>query len=436
MKKTPCLPRLMLVWWFALSTACVTSPAGVPEGGNQRAEPKEVRASPLPEGGLKLTFAPVAPDPALERLRVEDARAVLADVHGSLRSKQRPRLRLVLASTAPGDEPASGWRSRLREEFLSRFGPSRLPLPESLEASPVFQALKLSPRYMGEGVREAAHELFTSPVFLTSVGLSVFFYFAAWLAPEPLFTKAFVAMLTLRLALAVGVLELTRVAQACVRLYQEAEAARTPQELEAVAERFGKALGGTGLRVLMLVAGLGVSRGLPQVPEGGLATLLRLRRHALPGGLSLEGAEAVQMVADGTLVVTGVAVGTAAATAGSACTDGSEKLDGYRWHHLATNKNDISDLRGGPWTPRFEDFFDKAGMSLDAKQNRVYLKGHKGPHPEEYHDEVYDRLQRAMRNCGTVAQCRSGLVTALKQLADELCTPGSHLHRLITKSQD
>ena len=74
-----------------------------------------------------------------------------------------------------------------------------------------------------------------------------------------------------------------------------------------------------------------------------------------PGGLSLEGAEAVQMVADGTLVVTGVAVGTAAATAGSACTDGSEKMDGYHWHHLATNKNDISALRGGPWTPLFEE---------------------------------------------------------------------------------
>ncbi|MCY1083522.1 AHH domain-containing protein [Archangium sp. miwbw1] len=395
-----------------------------------------MRTSPLPGGGLRLSFEPVAPDPALERLRVEQARAVLADVHASPLLKDGARLQLVLASTAPGGALPGGWQSRLREELLSRFGPSPLPLPESLETSPVFQALKLSPRYMGAGVREAARELFTSPVFLTSVGLSVILYFSAWLVPEPVFTKAFAAMLTLRLALVVGVLELTRVAQACVRLYQEAEAARTPEELEAVAERFGKALGGTGLRVLMLVASLGVARGLPQVPEGGLATLLRAPRFALPEGVTLEGASAVKMVADGTVVVAGVAAGTAAASAGSACSDGSEKMDGYRWHHLATNKNDISNLRGGPWTPRFEDFFEMAGMSLDAKENLIYLKGHKGPHPEEYHDEVYDRLQRAMRNCGSIAQCRSKLVSALKQLADEICTPGSHINRLITKSQD
>ncbi|HLM47624.1 MAG TPA: hypothetical protein VK458_27415, partial [Myxococcaceae bacterium] len=93
---------------------------------------------------------------------------------------------------------------------------------------------------------EAARELFSSPVFLTSVALSVGVYFAAWLAPEPLFTKAFVVGLTVRLAFLVGALELTQVAQACLRLYQEAEAARTVEELEAVAERFGKAMGGTG----------------------------------------------------------------------------------------------------------------------------------------------------------------------------------------------
>ena len=40
--------------------------------------------------------------------------------------------------------------------------------------------------------------------------------------------------------------ELYNVGQACRRLYQEAEAARTREELEAVAERFGKALGGWG----------------------------------------------------------------------------------------------------------------------------------------------------------------------------------------------
>jgi hypothetical protein len=434
MQSVRSLPRVWLALWFVLCASCATTPAGPPEHRQQPSEPKEVRTSPLPGGGLRLTFEPVAPDPALERLRVEEARAVLASVHEALRPKKRTRLRLVLASTAAGEEVPAEWESRLREEFLSRFDPPPLSLPTSLEASPVFQALKLSPRYMGAGVREAARELFTSPVFLSSVTLSVFLYFSAWLAPEPVFTKAFVAMWTLRLALAVGVLELTRVAQACVQLYREAQSARTPQELEAVAERFGKALGGTGLRVLMLVASLGVTRGLPQVPQGGLSTLLRAPRFALPQGVTLEGASAVRMVADGTVIVTGVAAGTAAATTGSACTDGSETRDGHHWHHLATNKNDISALRGGPWTPRFEELFEQAGMSLDAKENRIYLQGHKGPHPEEYHQEVYKRLSRALQDCTSGPQCRHKLLESLRALAQEVCTPGSHLNLLLTKS--
>jgi len=310
-------------------------------------------------------------------------------------------------------------------------------MPQSLEQSRLYLALKLSPRYMGAGVREAARELFSSPVFLTSVALSVGVYFAAWLAPEPLFTKAFVVGLTVRLAFLVGALELTQVAQACLRLYQEAEAARTVEELEAVAERFGKAMGGTALRVLMVVASMGLAKGLPQVPEGGVGALLGPPRYAMAGGeLVMEGATTVQMVADGTIVVTGVAAGTAASSSalGSACSDGSESKAGHHWHHLATNKNKTSTSQGGPWTPVFEKLFAKAGMSLDAAENLVYLKGHQGPHPEAYHERVYEQLQAAVAHCRTQKQCRTALVEALRDLADELCTPGSWLHRVVTKT--
>lgn len=277
---------------------------------------------------------------------------------------------------------------------------------------------------------------FSSPVFLSSVALSVFVYFSAWLLPEPVFSKAFVATLTLRLALAVGVLELNQFARACARLFQEAQAARTVRDLEAVAERFGKVVGGTGLRVLMMVATMGVSKGLPRVPEGGLGALLRARRFALPGGLTMGsgGATTVQMAADGSVIVAGVVAGSVASSVGSACSDGAESKDGYRWHHLATNKNDISERSGGPWTPLFERVFAKAGMSLDAVENLVYLDGHKGPYPAEYHSEVYQRIEESLGDCRTVAQCRSRLVQALKGLADEVCTPGSMLHQWVTKA--
>jgi hypothetical protein len=406
-----------------------------PEGRRQ-AEPGVVRASELPGGARKLSFEPVAPDLALERLRVEEARTLLAAFHESFRLAERPRSRnrLVLVSAGAGEGRPAEWEPRLREEYVARFGPPLLPMPQSLEQSRLYLALKLSPRYMRAGVREAAQELFSSPVFVSSVALSVLVYFAAWLAPEPLFTKAFVVGLTVRLAFLVGALELTRVAQACLRLYEEAEAARTVQELEAVAERFGKAMGGTALRVLMVVASMGLAKALPQVSEGGLGALLGPPRYAMASGeLMVEGATTVQMVADGTIIVTGVAAGTAASAVGSSCTDGAERKAGHYWHHISTNKNLTSTLQGGPWTPRFEKIFAKAGMSLDARENLVYLSGHQGPHPEEYHFEIFRRLTAAVARCRNPAECQGRLREALKSLADEICTPGSRLNRLLAR---
>ncbi|HEX8441058.1 MAG TPA: hypothetical protein VF697_38605, partial [Archangium sp.] len=169
---------------------------------------------------------------------MEEAWAVLEAFHESFPPIEKPRHRLTLVSSGMEDARASRaaeWEQRLRKEYLSRFDPPRLPLPESLENSRLVLALQLSPRYMGAGVREAAQELFRSPLFVTSLALSVLVYFAAWLAPEPLFTKAFAAALTVRLAMLVGVLELTHVARACLQLYREAEAASSVEELEAVA---------------------------------------------------------------------------------------------------------------------------------------------------------------------------------------------------------
>lgn len=171
---------------------------------------------------------------------------------------------------------------------------------------------------MGEGIREAAIALFTSPAFVLSVCLSTVVYFAAWLAPEPLFSKAFAATLTLRLSLAVGLIELGHIALACLRLYQEAEAASTPRELEAASARFGKSMGGTYLRVLVTVATLGLARLIPQVPEGGI---WRLLPAVTPEGLVLleQSVSTAQVVADGSLIVSGVAAGTATCSGLALC---------------------------------------------------------------------------------------------------------------------
>jgi RHS repeat-associated protein len=57
-------------------------------------------------------------------------------------------------------------------------------------------------------------------------------------------------------------------------------------------------------------------------------------------------------------------------------------------HHICTDKNFTSAKMGGPWTPRFQELFDKAGMSLQDKANIAIVLGHYGPHPGAYHQEV------------------------------------------------
>jgi hypothetical protein len=133
-------------------------------------------------------------------------------------------------------------------------------------------------------------------------------------------------------------------------------------------------------------------------------------------------------------VAVGTATGSAAGGVGSACADGSVKKEGYQWHHIATDKNDLSESRGGPWTPRFEDLFARAGMSLQDPANLVYLRGHQGPHPEEYHAAVHKRIDDALEDCETVSRCRSMLMKELNKLKTDVCTPGSLLHRWVTQS--
>jgi A nuclease family of the HNH/ENDO VII superfamily with conserved AHH len=346
--------------------------------------------------GLRLSFKRLRPNPALALWTVEQAREVVRALEAEFKEEKPtpgPRLlaeahtRTMAGLVPPPDTRPSALERRVREEYEALLGPALVELPGSLESARWFQALKLSPRYMEEGVREAALELFSSPAVLLSVGTSMMLYMLAWAAPEPLLSKALAGAVTVALLLTYSAAELSRVGQACWTLYQEAEAARTREELEAVAERFGKALGGVGLRVLVTVAGAKVARGLPEVPKGGLWARLSPPRHAMAGGGAGgsvrvgAGTRAQVSVADGTVVLMGVTANTTAAVTSAvsaarttgACAE--SKQDGHHRHHLCTNKNDISENNGGPWTPDFETLFARAGMSLEDPANTGRVRG-------------------------------------------------------------
>jgi len=451
-------PRVTHALCVSLLVALVlqATPAGA-ESGLPVLEPVGVSGYQGEEGqGLRLSFKRLKPDPALGLWTVQEARQVVEALEGEFQeAKPRPGLRLLPEAhtrtmsglVPPADTRPSALERRVREEYEALLGPALVGLPGSLESARWFQALKLSPRYMGPGVREAALELFSAPAVLLAVGTSLVLYMVAWAAPEPLFSKAFAAAVTLGLLLTYSAAELYNVGQACLGLYREAEAASTREELEAAAERFGKALGGVGLRVLVTVAGAKLARGLPEVPKGGLWASVSPPRFALAGagvkgGFRMAaGTRAQVSVADGTVVLMGVtgstAAGAVSAAASAARTTGAcaeSGQDGHHRHHLCTNKNDISESSGGPWTPRFETLFEKAGMSLEDPVNIIYLRDHKGPHPEAYHREVFKRLNDELVTCRTRAECRAKLMDELDRIAGEVCTPGSTLNKLATRS--
>jgi hypothetical protein len=101
-------------------------------------------------------------------------------------------------------------------------------------------------------------------------------------------------------------------------------------------------------------------------------------------------------------------------------------------HRIATRTHLRARKAGRPWTVRFEELFDRAGMSLKDPLNLIYLQEHADSHSEAYHQAIFDRLQATLDGCGDRETCGEVLRMALRRLAAELCTPDTELSSLVT----
>ena len=102
-------------------------------------------------------------------------------------------------------------------------------------------------------------------------------------------------------------------------------------------------------------------------------------------------------------------------------------------HHIATNKNT---KRGKKWTNKYKPFFDNAGLSMDCPENKVYVPGHKGPHPDEYHQYVYDKIDQATSGIDPDTDkdnYKAALISALEDVATEAQTEGTNVNIWLTK---
>ncbi|HYO73427.1 MAG TPA: AHH domain-containing protein [Archangium sp.] len=356
-----------------------------------------------------------------------------------LRVAARPSLplagRLVLASwSAEGarDSSVEGGYARLCEQrgspgdcfWLLGDGPhdTRLSHPDkfmlalSLALTPALEA--------ATGVlRDSSAHAMTA--LLTGLSL----YLVVLMAPEPI-SKGLALAMTLFLWGYLGV-ELWELISATKDLWDAAREARTFHELRGASERYARVLGSNTLRVLILLATWKAgAKGKEAMTGSGLPGFPQTVHNAASAGrfhLPTAAAEATSVSVRGGRLVLTLPTGSGAVLA---MQQGEGDI-----HHIATVENGKSPARGGPWTPRLKEFFDKAGMSMEDPANKVRIPGHKGPHPEAYHQEVFKRLEKAVRRCETTAQCREALTRELEKLAMELQKAGSRLNKLVTRTE-
>ncbi|EPX63042.1 putative lipoprotein [Cystobacter fuscus DSM 2262] len=257
-------------------------------------------------------------------------------------------------------------------------------------------------------------------------GLSL--YLVTLMAPEPI-SKGLALAMTVFLWAYLGH-EFWGLIASTKRLWDEAKAVGTFHELRGASERYARVLGPNTLRILLLLATWKAgARGKEAMQGSGLPGFPQAVRNAATWGrfhLPTAASEATSVsVAEGRLVLS-LPSGSGAVLA---MQQQGEEGD---IHHIATVENEKSPVRGGPWTPKLKKFFDKAGMSMEDPANKVRIPGHKGPHPQAYHERVYQRLAGAVEDCTTTTRCRDVLTRELGKLARELKEVGSDLNKLVT----
>jgi RHS repeat-associated protein len=83
-------------------------------------------------------------------------------------------------------------------------------------------------------------------------------------------------------------------------------------------------------------------------------------------------------------------------------------------HHVATDKSQKSG-----YTQTLKGIFEKGGLSLQDKANKIFLEGHRGPHNPKYHEHVIEKLTGATEGLSGDAYT-SALNDALAALRKEI----------------
>jgi hypothetical protein len=358
-------------------------------------------------------------NPRTRRVTPLEGAALAEDVPQAEAELTRAYLRWCVRTGRPGD------CLRLLVENPTVTGDGRYAL-----------ALALAQGIVLEEMLEAFKDMADPQAALSAALWTVTIYFVLWTLPEPN-SKGLAAIMTATAVVYLGVDTLWTLIEGFKRMVEAVDRATTFDELRAAGERYGKVLGKNAARAFALLATVavgntaaGFASRVPTLPGSAQAAAQATSQAGilLPAvgevqSVAVTGESVTIALAPGATVMAARAMGGAAA----APVDAQGQL-----HHIATDKWWDSPNSEGPWSPRFKELFDKAGMSLDDPANIVRVKGHKGPHPKEYHRVIFRRLSDATEGCRTMQQCQKALKAELRDLAREIATEGSELNKLLT----
>ncbi|GMU04823.1 hypothetical protein ASNO1_10750 [Corallococcus caeni] len=357
-----------------------------------------------------------------------------ADARGWVRSGTLLASSGGLADSGSGSSPESLY-ARLcpsADDCLSLVGGTGLTFSRK---DRTLMALSFALDSVWEGVEAEVGKLLNPAALKAMVTSAALSLLLTLTLPEPV-TKAIAVALTAAMVAYLGIVPVWEMGRGFVRLWDDAGTATSVIELQDIGHRFGRVLGTNGTRVLVLLvtAALGGKNAMaaqgPRLPGFPQAALRGQTEAGFSLGAALNGGvTSISLPATGVLNVA-LAPGAAAALAMYSNGQIPGDTEGPV-HHICTNKNLVSAMSGGPWTPQCARLFARAGMKLEDIANQVRLKAHQGPHPREYHQAVLDRLEKALGRCKSEETCRVLLIEELARIAGELLTSGTDLRRLI-----
>ncbi|MFL5352859.1 AHH domain-containing protein [Archangium sp.] len=446
-------PLAVAVLFLALSTACSTTHVVRLDTGQDSLIIHDTgagKARPLELGKEEFTEA-IAKEVRQKRPSANPEKAARALFETPPRSGWYRYTQRDGVVPLDGQPPASQWAevdARVTQEYL-RFC-AAIGKPGDCR-----QVLMNSPILTGDGryalgmsfaIEEVVPEMMQSfkdmadpEAIKASLYWTMTIYAAMWLAPEPVFSKGLATAVTATFVCYIGVDTFWTLIMGWRRLVEELDHATSLAALREAGMKYGQVMGKNAARAfaLLLTAAIGqtaasFSAKVPTLPGSAQASAAGAARVGIQL-TKVAQVETVAMTADAVTVT--LAPNAVASTAEGLRGAASMPVDAEGpEHHIATNKWNDATHSGGPWTPKFQQLFDKAGMSLDDPANKVRVKDHLGPHPREYHEHVFETLREATRTCRTVQQCQTLLTKALERLAQQITTDGTQLNKLVTRT--